>query len=166
MSSAASPDRETKPTEQLTMTNEELAIELLTTNQHMTHGKADAHRLLRKLRQDWRAEDTDMRAAIRSPRSASNETAILALSTAGAFCGECGFEPGDRGCPDCERTWAGYVKALRAAGWAPASEVLAQAITAVEDREQRRAASGRDALGWESARDVLTRLLRKAAATT
>ncbi|MFD5899085.1 hypothetical protein [Streptomyces sp. NPDC060366] len=35
---------------------------------------------------------------------------IAALSLAGAFCGECGFEPGDRGCPDCERCWARYVK--------------------------------------------------------
>ncbi|MFH9236112.1 hypothetical protein [Streptomyces globisporus] len=97
---------------------------------------------------------------------APDQTAIQALSDAGAFCGVCGFQPGDRGCPDCERCWAAYTKALRAAGWAPASEVLAQAITAVEDREQRRAASGRDALGWESARDVLTRLLRKAADAT
>ncbi|MFD3955849.1 MULTISPECIES: hypothetical protein [Streptomyces] len=55
--------------------------------------------------------------------SAADETAIQALSTAGAFCGECGFQPGDRGCPDCERCWAGYVKALRAAGWAARAEV-------------------------------------------
>ncbi|PVC80559.1 hypothetical protein DBP19_36085 [Streptomyces sp. CS090A] len=98
--------------------------------------------------------------------STADETAIQALSDAGAFCGVCGFQPGDRGCPDCENCWAGYVKALRAAGWAPAADVLSQAITAVEDRGQRRAASGRDALGWESARDVLARLLRKAATTT
>ncbi|CAH9419589.1 hypothetical protein SGL43_06644 [Streptomyces globisporus] len=56
--------------------------------------------------------------------SAADETAIQALSTAGAFCGECGFEPGDRGCPDCERTWAGYVRALRAAGWAARIEAI------------------------------------------
>lgn len=53
-----------------------------------------------------------------------DETAIQALSTAGAFCGECGFEPGDRGCPGCERTWTWYVDALRAAGWAPRDEAL------------------------------------------
>ncbi|MGW5352223.1 hypothetical protein ACWERV_17140 [Streptomyces sp. NPDC004031] len=35
-----------------------------------------------------------------------------ALSAAGAFCGECGFAPGDRGCPDCERCWASYADAL------------------------------------------------------
>ena len=56
--------------------------------------------------------------------SAADEAAIQALSVAGAFCGECGFEPGDRGCPDCERTWTWYVDALRAAGWAPRDEVI------------------------------------------
>lgn len=36
-----------------------------------------------------------------------------ALSNAGAFCGECGFEPGDRGkCTDCERCWTSYANAL------------------------------------------------------
>lgn len=35
-----------------------------------------------------------------------------ALSAAGAFCGQCGFEPGDRGCPDCERCWSSYADAL------------------------------------------------------
>ncbi|MFF3998615.1 hypothetical protein ACFYX8_35565 [Streptomyces cyaneofuscatus] len=92
--------------------------------------------------------------------SAADETAILALSTAGAFCGECGFEPGDRGCPDCERCWARYVKALRAAGWAPRTEVLAEAYAAIEDPEQRRVVGG--GLGWETARDVVHNLIRKA----
>ena len=46
-----------------------------------------------------------------------------------------------------------------------AAETLADAITAVEDPEQRRAASGGDTYGWESARDVLNRLLRKATTT-
>lgn len=58
--------------------------------------------------------------------SAADETAIQALSDAGAFCGECGFEPGDRGCPDCESSWASYVKSLRAAGWGPRSEAIAE----------------------------------------
>lgn len=36
-----------------------------------------------------------------------------ALSGAGAFCGVCGFEPGDRGkCPDCERCWGQYADVL------------------------------------------------------
>lgn len=35
------------------------------------------------------------------------------LSTAGAYCGNCGFEPGDRGkCADCERCWSSYADAL------------------------------------------------------
>lgn len=37
-----------------------------------------------------------------------------ALSNAGAFCGDdcCGFQPGDRGCPDCERHWERCADAL------------------------------------------------------
>ena len=35
------------------------------------------------------------------------------LSDAGAFCGDCSFEPGDRGkCTDCERCYDGYANAL------------------------------------------------------
>lgn len=41
-----------------------------------------------------------------------SELVADALSKAGAFCGACGFEPGDRGCPDCERCWASYADAL------------------------------------------------------
>lgn len=66
----------------------------------------------------------------------SDERAIQALSNAGAFCGDCGFEPGDRGCPDCERSWASYVKELREAGWAPREEVLQEAADAVWYRLQ------------------------------
>jgi hypothetical protein len=35
-----------------------------------------------------------------------------ALSEAGAFCGECGFEPGETGCPDCVRVRELYTEAL------------------------------------------------------
>ncbi|MGW7087615.1 hypothetical protein ACWGH2_29520 [Streptomyces sp. NPDC054871] len=35
-----------------------------------------------------------------------------ALSDAGAFCGECGFEPGERGCQDCETCWKRYADGL------------------------------------------------------
>jgi hypothetical protein len=37
-----------------------------------------------------------------------------ALSEAGAFCGECGFEPGDTGCPDCQRCHDMYATAVLA----------------------------------------------------
>jgi hypothetical protein len=37
-----------------------------------------------------------------------------ALSEAGAFCGECGFEPGETGCPDCVRVREQYTQALLA----------------------------------------------------
>jgi hypothetical protein len=53
-----------------------------------------------------------------------DEIAIQALSDAGAICGDCGSEPGDRVCPDCERCRGWYVAALRAAGWAPGNEEL------------------------------------------
>ncbi|MGW6288281.1 hypothetical protein [Streptomyces sp. NPDC055107] len=74
--------------------------------------------------------------------SAADETAIQALSVAGAFCGVCGFQPGDRGCPDCERCWAGYVKALRAAGWAPRSEVLSEFVAWLVKRAREHRAQG------------------------
>lgn len=48
------------------------------------------------------------------------------LSDAGAFCGECGFQPGDRGCPDCERCWDSYTTALM--------PILQAASVAVEHR--------------------------------
>jgi len=53
--------------------------------------------------------------------------AMQALSDAGAQCGNCGDEPGDRKCQDCERCYQRYVKALREAGWVPRTEVLREA---------------------------------------
>jgi hypothetical protein len=53
---------------------------------------------------------------------AQDDRAIQILSEQGAQCGSCGDEPGDRNCSDCEKFRAGYVTALRAAGWAPQSE--------------------------------------------
>jgi hypothetical protein len=35
-----------------------------------------------------------------------------ALSVAGSYCGECTFEPGDSGCPDCERVRGQYADAV------------------------------------------------------
>jgi hypothetical protein len=37
---------------------------------------------------------------------------LAALSEAGAFCGDCGFEPGETGCPDCVRVRELYANAL------------------------------------------------------
>lgn len=56
-----------------------------------------------------------------------DDHAIQILSNEGAQCGTCGDEPGDRNCPDCEKFRAGYVAALRAAGWAPQPEHEAMA---------------------------------------
>ena len=55
-----------------------------------------------------------------------DDAALQALSDAGAMCGVCGDEPGDRTCPDCERCRHRYVTALRAAGWAPSTEIQQQ----------------------------------------
>jgi hypothetical protein len=63
--------------------------------------------------------------------NARDNKAMQALSDAGAVCGNCGDEPGDRTCPDCERWYQQYADALRAAGWAPRTEVLAEAIDAL-----------------------------------
>lgn len=54
---------------------------------------------------------------VAKPKTAERPTSLAeqikqALSDAGAFCGECGFEPGDRGCDDCERCYTSYAKAL------------------------------------------------------
>jgi hypothetical protein len=37
---------------------------------------------------------------------------LSALSTAGAYCGECGFQPGETGCPDCVRVRGWYADAV------------------------------------------------------
>ena len=62
--------------------------------------------------------------------SATDDTAMQALSDAGAQCGDCGDQPGDRICPDCERCYGWYVAALRKAGWAPRTETLNEATEA------------------------------------
>ena len=58
--------------------------------------------------------------------SREDDAAIQDLSNQGAQCGQCGDQPGDRICPDCERCRGWYVAALRAAGWAPRAELQAQ----------------------------------------
>lgn len=63
--------------------------------------------------------------------NALDNKAMQALSDAGAQCGVCGDQPGDRICPDCERCYRQYVAALRAAGWAPRAEVLREAANAL-----------------------------------
>ncbi|WP_406417979.1 hypothetical protein [Streptomyces sp. NBC_01614] len=52
----------------------------------------------------------------------NDDRAIQVLSDQGAQCGDCGDQPGDRICPDCERCRGWYVAALRKAGWAPQPE--------------------------------------------
>lgn len=66
-----------------------------------------------------------------STTSQHDDKAMQALSNAGAQCGVCGDQPGDRDCPDCERCYREYVKALRAAGWAPRSETYREAADEV-----------------------------------
>jgi hypothetical protein len=60
------------------------------------------------------------------PTLGLDDQAIQALSNAGAICGDCDSQPGDRTCPDCERCRRWYVAALRAAGWAPRQEIQDQ----------------------------------------
>lgn len=55
-----------------------------------------------------------------------DDQAIQALSDEGAMCGDCGDQPGDRTCPECERHRRRYVAALRKAGWIPAGELQHQ----------------------------------------
>jgi hypothetical protein len=44
--------------------------------------------------------------------SPEREQVLAALSLAGAFCGECGFEPGETGCADCVRVREMYADAV------------------------------------------------------
>lgn len=50
------------------------------------------------------------------------DQAVQILSNEGAQCGNCGDQPGDRNCPDCEKCRRGYVAALVAAGWGPQAQ--------------------------------------------
>jgi hypothetical protein len=44
--------------------------------------------------------------------SPEREQVLAALSEAGAFCGECGFQPGETGCADCVRVREMYADAV------------------------------------------------------
>ncbi|MFJ8583683.1 hypothetical protein ACIRD2_03345 [Streptomyces sp. NPDC093595] len=88
--------------------------------------------------------------------SADNQ-AVQVLSLAGAMCGVCGDEPGDRSCKDCETCRERYVAALRAAGWAPRAEVLAAAADDLHDvwrRTENAQLAGGIALAMHRIRDL------------
>lgn len=66
--------------------------------------------------------------------AALREEIANALSVAGAYCGDCTFEPGDRGCTACERHWGWCADAMMpllraryAAGLLTAAAVASQA---------------------------------------
>ncbi|MEU5322924.1 hypothetical protein AB0G67_40170 [Streptomyces sp. NPDC021056] len=67
-----------------------------------------------------------IRLAATTQPSPEDNAAMQALSEAGAMCGDCGDEPGDRKCPNCERCLRWYVAALRTAGWAPVADLQQQ----------------------------------------
>ncbi|MEU1443064.1 hypothetical protein [Streptomyces mirabilis] len=71
------------------------------------------------------------------PDQQLNDRAVQILSNEGAQCGDCGDEPGDRICPDCEKCRARYVTALRAAGWAPQDEGLAGEVRRLRAEVER-----------------------------
>ena len=48
------------------------------------------------------------------PQPDLREQFKAAMSEAGAFCGECGFQPGEVGCPDCQRVHGWYADAALA----------------------------------------------------
>jgi hypothetical protein len=97
--------------------------------------------------------------------STLDDQAKQALSDAGAQCGSCGNEPGDRTCPHCQRCLGWYVEALRKAGWAPRAEVLREAADALEADMERFFAVWTDeprnspyALGHKDASDEVRRM--------
>jgi hypothetical protein len=69
--------------------------------------------------------------------NARDDSAMQALSDAGAQCGECGDEPGDRICPDCERHYQWCVEALRKVGWVPRAEAMNEAADLIEAEQHR-----------------------------
>ncbi|MFD1278058.1 hypothetical protein [Streptomyces kaempferi] len=75
-----------------------------------------------------------------------DDLAIQILSNEGAQCGNCGDQPGDRTCPACEICRRRYVNALRAAGWAPRSEVQER----LEQAHTELAAIRKDLTGLET----------------
>lgn len=88
--------------------------------------------------------------------SAFDNAAMQALSDAGAQCGDCGDQPGDRICPDCERCYGWYVAALRKAGWAPRAETLNKAADAVVAENDRMLWATKPGKHW--AADLLRRM--------
>lgn len=64
-SSQTTADQSDQPVERKTV--EELAIELLTTGKSMTHGEADARRLLDELRKVWLNQGADFLKEIGTP---------------------------------------------------------------------------------------------------
>jgi hypothetical protein len=65
----------------------------------------------------------------------ADDKAKQTLSEAGAMCGNCGDEPGNRNCPDCERCLGRYVAALRKTGWAPRGKVLLEAADLITEAQ-------------------------------
>ncbi|MFI7096775.1 hypothetical protein [Streptomyces lydicus] len=98
----------------------------------------------------------------RSDQDYDNQ-AMQALSDAGAQCGNCGDEPGDWKCPDCERCYRRYVDALRKAGWAPRAEVLREAADIAERHERSVGGDDSGHLARSVARGIALSLRRKAA---
>jgi hypothetical protein len=61
------------------------------------------------------------------PQPWNDDRAVQVLSQAGAMCGVCGDEPGDRKCPDCESCRRDYLECLyEEAGWGPTAALLAE----------------------------------------
>lgn len=61
------------------------------------------------------------------PQPWNDDRAVQVLSQAGAMCGVCGDEPGDRKCPDCESCRRDYLECLYGeAGWGPTAALLAE----------------------------------------
>lgn len=82
--------------------------------------------------------------------ASADDLAVQVLSNEGAQCGDwgiCGDQPGDRICPNCEKVRARYVAALRAAGWAPRSELQQQ----IDQAKTELAAIKNDLAGFQAA---------------
>jgi hypothetical protein len=89
------------------------------------------------------------------PQPWNDDRAVQVLSQAGAMCGVCGDEPGDRKCPDCESCRRDYLECLYGeAGWGPRAALLAE----VEHLKAELASAREDAAFME--RNTLPELRR------
>jgi hypothetical protein len=90
------------------------------------------------------------------PQPWNDDHAVQVLSQAGAMCGVCGDEPGDRKCPDCESCRRDYLECLyQEAGWGPTAAMRAEVQRLKAELERERENYKAYRIGTEGAKRML-----------